>query len=126
MVDGVLGEAEPTPPPCRPRQDGLTGGAESGVVVADHELDAAQAARDQAVEEGAPMRLRLREGGGDAEEAAPALGVDADGGEDGAVAHHAAVADLLAPRVGDEIADLPGLARAPFLQLLVEERGVSG
>ena len=116
-----LGEVELAALPLRSRQDGLACGAQPAVVVADDELDPAQAALDQAVEKDAPVGFGLREGGRDAEDAPPALGLHADGREDGGVAHDAALADLLVSGVKKEIANLSELARSPRLELLVEQ-----
>ena len=84
-------------------QDGAAGGVQPGVVVADDEADAAQAASDQIVEEGAPVDFGFRQGAGDAEHAPSAVGIDADGGEQGGIADHAAVAQLLVAGVEQEI-----------------------
>jgi len=58
-------------------KDGGAGGAQAGMVVADDELDAVQAALLQALEELAPMGLGFTEGDADAQDGAFALGVDA-------------------------------------------------
>ena len=77
------------------------------MIVGDDELDAAHAARDQSVEEGAPVDLGFRQGDADAEHAAPLVGADADSREDGHVADHAASAHLFVPGVEDQVADVP-------------------
>ena len=84
MVDGVLREVELAALPARAAEDGAAGGAQPGMVVGDDELDAAQAAGLQAVEEGAPVDLGLGEGDGDAEQAAALVRPDADGREQAA------------------------------------------
>jgi hypothetical protein len=51
---GVLLEVELAALPRNGAKDGLARGPQAGVVVADDELDPAEAALDQALEEGAP------------------------------------------------------------------------
>src|SRR5512132_4505040 len=55
VVNGVLREVELTALPDGAGQDGAAGGLQPGMVVTDAEADAAQAAVDQAVEEGSPV-----------------------------------------------------------------------
>jgi hypothetical protein len=105
VVDSVLGEMELAALPERAGQDGLAGGAEAGVIVAGDRDNAAQAAGDQAVEEGAPVDFGFRGVGRDAEDAPLAVGVDTYGAEHGGVAHHATVALLFVTGVEKEVAE---------------------
>ena len=68
-------------------EDGGAGGAQAGVVIADRQLDAVQAALLQAAEEGAPMDLGFAQGDADAQDGAFAIRADAQGDEDGAIQH---------------------------------------
>jgi hypothetical protein len=65
-------------------EDGLPGGLESGVVVADDELDAVHAAGDEAFKELPPVRLGFGELHAAAEDAPLAVRADHDGREEGA------------------------------------------
>ena len=65
-----------------------------------------RAAADQAVEEGAPVDFGFRGIAGDAEHAPSPVRPDADGGEQGGIADHAALAQLLVAGVEQEIVDL--------------------
>ena len=56
---GVLLEVELAALPGHGGKDGFAGGAQAGVVVADDELDAVQAALLEALEEGCANGLRL-------------------------------------------------------------------
>ncbi len=73
------------------------------MVVADDVGHAAQAAGDQAVEEPAPVDLRLGQRARHAQEPAPAVGIDADRRQHRRVADHAALADPLVAGVEDEV-----------------------
>ena len=78
-------------------------GLQPGVRVADRELDADQAARDQAAEELGPERLGLGLADVDGEDLAPAGLVDAVGDHQRLVDHAAAVADLLDLGVEEQV-----------------------
>jgi len=123
MVDSVLCEVELAPLPGHRRQDGFSCGLEPGVVVAGDEADAAHAALDQAVEELSPVDLGLADRHRRTEHAAPAVGVDADGGQQGHVDDHAAVADLLVAGVEDEVRHVAQRPVTPAVELFVERRG---
>src|SRR5512144_2042708 len=88
------------------RQDGAAGGLQPSMVVTDDEADAAHAAVDQVVEEGSPVDFGFRRIAGDAEHAPSPVRSDADGGEQGGIADHAAVAQLLVAGVEQEIVDV--------------------
>lgn len=79
------------------------GRPEAGVVVADEEFDAGEAAELEAGEELAPMDLGLAEGDADAEDGAFAVGADAQGDEDGTVDEVAAVTNLLVAGVDENL-----------------------
>ena len=117
---GVLLEVELAALPGDGAKDGLAGGGHAGMIVADDEGDAAQAALDQALEEGPPMHLGFTEGDADAEDGALALGSDAQGNEDGAVAELAVVADFFVTGVEHEIGTGTQWPVAPLLQFGVE------
>ncbi len=91
------------------------------MVVAGDEADAAQAAGHEAVEEAPPVDLGLKEGDGEAQHAALAVGVDPDRGEDGGIAHHAVDADLFVARVEEQVGEGAELAGAPGLELRIHE-----
>src|SRR5512135_1079281 len=78
----------------------------------DDEADATHAAVDQAVEEGSPVDFGFR-GIAGAEHAPSPVRPDADGGEQGGIADHAAVAQLLVAGVEEEIVDLAQRPAAP-------------
>ena len=78
-------------------------GLQAGVGVGDGELDADQAARDQAREELGPERLGLGLADIDAEDLAPAGLVHAVGDHQRLVDHPAAVADLLDLGVQEQV-----------------------
>ena len=80
---------------CQMAPGRTAGGLQPGMVVTDDEADAADAAVDQAVEEGAPVDFGFRWIAGDAEHAPSLVRSDADGGEQGGIADHAAVTQLL-------------------------------
>ena len=91
------------------------------MVVGGDELDALQAARHQAFEEGAPVDLGLGERDGDAQHAALAGGLDADGGEHGAIVRDAVLAGLLVARIEEEIAEAAEGAVPPGFEFVVEQ-----
>ena len=74
---GVLLQMELAALPGDGPKDGLARGGHAGMVVADDELAAAEAALNQAVEEGPPMHFGFAEGDADAEQGALAGGRDA-------------------------------------------------
>lgn len=125
VMDGVLGEMELAALPSGAAEHGPPGGAQPGVVVGADELDAPQAAGDQAVQKAPPVDLGLRQGHGDAEHPPPLVRADADGREDGGVAHHAAMAHLLVARVEDEVLNLAKRSPAPGVQFLVKQLGAA-
>ena len=106
VVNGVLREVELAALPDGTGQDGAAGGLQPGMVVTDDEADAADAAVDQAVEEGSPVDFGFRWIAGDAEHAPSPVRSDADGGEQGGIADHAAVTQLLVAGIEQEIVDL--------------------
>ena len=120
-MDGVPGEVELAALPFRAAQDGPARGAQTCVIVGDHILDAAHAARLQAFQKGPPMDLRLGEGDRDAQHPATLVGADADRREHGGVADDPTVAHLLVTRIEDQIPDLAERPGAPGLQLVVEQ-----
>jgi len=60
---------------------------------------------------------------GDAEHAPSPVRPDADGGEQGGIADHAALAQLLVAGIEQEIVDLAQRPAAPSSEFLVQERG---
>src|ERR1035437_10136766 len=104
-------------------KDGLARGTHAGVVVADDELDPAEAAPDQALEKGSPMHFGLAEGDADAEQGALAGGCDAERNEDGAIPELAVVADFFVAGVKHQIGIGAERPVAPFLEFGVEEFG---
>jgi hypothetical protein len=60
-------------------EDAGGGGTQALVVVGDDELDAAETAIGERAQEVGPEDLGFRGAGGDAQDLAPAVGVDADG-----------------------------------------------
>ncbi len=91
------------------------------MVVADDELDAAQAALHQALEEGAPMNFGFAEGDAHAENVALAFRADAQGDEHGTVAQLPVVADFFMAGVEHQIGMAAQGPVAPFLQLGIQE-----
>lgn len=120
---GVLLEVELAALPGHRGKDGLAGGGHAGMGVANDELDAVEAARDERGEEGAPVDFGFTQLDADAEDGAFAVGADAHGDEHGAVHEHAAVAHFLVAGIHDEIAESPQRTLAPELQFAVELRG---
>ena len=123
VVDGVLGEMELAALPARARQHGVARGFQSGVVVGGDELDAVQAARHKAFEEGAPVDLGLRHCDRDAEHATAAELVDADCGQNGAIVGDAVLAGLFVAGVKEQVAEVAERAVAPGFEVGVEEPG---
>lgn len=90
------------------------------MVVGDDIFHPAQAPRLQALQEGAPVDLGLRQGHRDAQRPAPRVRADTDGRKHGRIALHATDAHLLVAGIEEEIADLPEGAIAPGLRFLVQ------
>ena len=122
-MNGVLGEVELAALPDGAGQDGAAGGLQPGMVVADDEADAAHATVDQAVEGGSPVDFGFRWIAGDAEHAPSPVRSDADGGEQGGIADHATVTQLLVAGVEEEIVDLAQRPAAPGGEFLVQQSG---
>ncbi len=120
---GVLLEVELAALPGHGSKDGLARRGQAGVIVADDERDPAQAALDEAVEEGPPVRFGFTERDTHAEDDPLAFGGDAQGDEDGAVAELAVVADFFVTGIEDQIGTGTQRAGAPFLQFGVQEFG---
>jgi hypothetical protein len=120
---GVLLEVELAALPGDGAKDGLAGGGQAGMIVADDVGDAAEAALDEALEEGAPMDLGFAEGDADPQDGALAVGVDPQGNEDGAIAELAVVTDLFVTGVKDEIRTGAEGPVAPLLQFVIEALG---
>jgi hypothetical protein len=80
-----------------------------------------QAARHQAFQEGAPVHLGLGKRDGDAEDAALAGGLDADGGKHGAIVRNAMLAGFLVTSVKEEIAEAAEGAVPPGFELVIEQ-----
>jgi len=119
----VLLEVELAALPRDGPKDGLTCRGQAGVIVADNEGDAAQAALDEALEEGPPMHLGFTEGDAHAEDDALAVGSDAQSDEDGAVAELALGADFFVTGVEHQIGMGTERTIAPLLEFGVEEFG---
>ena len=92
---GVLLEVELAALPGDGGEDSAAGGGEAGRVVADEELEAAEAALLEALEKVAPVDFGFAEGDAGTEDLALAIGADAEGDEHRAVDDATAVADLL-------------------------------
>ena len=80
---GVLLEVELAALPGDGGEDGAAGGGEAGMVIADEELEAAEAALLEALEKVAPVDFGFAEGDAGAEDLAQAVGADAQGDEHG-------------------------------------------
>ena len=120
---GVLLEMELTALPWGGAKNGFAGGGHAGVVVADDEGDAAQAALDEALEEGAPMHLGFTEGDADAQDGTLAIRRDAQSDEHGAVPELAVVADFFVTGVEHQIGTSCQWPVTPFLEFDIEEFG---
>ena len=120
---GILLEVELAALPRHGRKDGGAGGAQAGVVVADDELDAVETALLQALEELAPMDFGFAQGDADAQDGAFALGVDAQGDEDGAIQELAPVPDLFVASIQDQVGKGGQRAGAPGWELGIELGG---
>lgn len=120
---GVLLKMELTALPGDGAKDGLPGGSHAGMIVADDEGDAAQAALDQALEEGPPMHLSFAEGDAHAQDGALSFGSDAQGDEDGTVTELAVVTDFFVTGVEHEIGTGSQRPVAPLLKFEVKALG---
>ena len=120
---GVLLEMELAALPGDAREHRLAGGAEAFVVITDEQSGGMEAALLEAGEKGTPMNLGFAQGDADAQNAAFAIGTDAQGDEHGAIEHVSSLADLFIAGVHEDIAagfDRPG---APAFQFGVEPGG---
>ena len=120
---GVLLEMELAALPGHGGKDRRAGGFESGVIVAGDVGDAAQAAPQEALEEGAPVNFGFAEGDTDAEQNAFAISADAQGEEDGAIKQLAVLPDLFVAGIQEEIGKRAESPLPPFLEFGVEELG---
>ena len=120
---GVLLEMKLAALPRDGAEDGFARGGHARVVIADDEGDAAQAALDEALEEGAPMDFSFTESDAHPEDGALAGGRDAQGDEDGTVAELSVVTDFFVAGVEDQIGMGVQGTVAPFLEFGVEEFG---
>lgn len=120
---GVLLEVELAALPRDGAKDGFARGRHAGVIVTDDEGDAAQAALDEALEEGPPMHFGFTEGDAHPEDDALACGRDAQGDEYGTVAELAVVADFFVAGVEHQIGAGGEGPIAPLLKFDVEEFG---
>ena len=91
---GILLQMKLATLPGHGREDGLPGGGQTLVVVADDELWGMQAALLQARQEGAPMDFGFAEGDADAQNGTFAVSPNAQGNEHGAIEDLAALADF--------------------------------
>ena len=119
----VLLEVELASLPRDSPEDRFARRGHTRVVVADDEGDATEAALDETLEEGAPVRLGFAEGDTDAQNGAMAGGGDTQREKDGTVAQLAVVADLFVAGIEDKIGALAQRAVAPFLEFCVEKFG---
>lgn len=87
------------------------------------ELDAMQPPIMQRGQALAPVDLRLREAHARAQYSPLVVLVNADGRQEGAVPHRAAVVHILVARVVHEKLVSPQGPRAPLLELLIQQRG---
>ena len=120
---GVLLEMELATLPGHGGKDRRARGLETGVIVAGDVAHAAQAALEEALEEGAPVNLGFAQSDADAEEGAFAIGPDPQGDENGAVEQLAVLPDLFVAGIQEEIGKVAEGALAPFLEFGVQEFG---
>ena len=119
----VLLEMELAALPGDGREDGAARGGEAGMVVGDEELECAQAALLETLEEVAPVNFGFAQSDADAEDLAFALGVDAQGDEHGAIEHAAAMADFFVAGIEQDVGKGSKRTSAPNLQIGVEPGG---
>ncbi len=136
-MDGIAREMELAALPGGASGHGAPGCTQSRVIIRHDELDAAQTARDRALEEAPPVNLGLGQGHGNARNTPPLVRTDADSREHVrrendppdrflvllTVPHDPAVAHLLVPGVEDEVFHLAQRAVAPCLRFLIEQLG---
>ncbi len=97
-------------------KNGLSGGLELGVIIADDELDAPNPVVDEGLEEGPPERLGSRR----AALASLAIGADPEILEEGTQHDRPVVADLFVAGIKDEVGDLADRPVPPGNDLLVD------
>ena len=93
------------------------------MIVADEELDPAQAAFLKAAEEVAPMDFSFAQSHANAEDAASAGGFNAEGNEHRAIEHATVLADFFIAGVNDDIGEDAQGRVAPGFQMSVEFGG---
>lgn len=120
-MDGIGGKVELAALPGGRPEYRPASGAQSCMIIRHDEFDASHAAGDQVIEEAAPVDLSLRQGDADTEHPAAFVRSDPDRREYRSIAHNAALANFLVPRVEDEVTDLAQWAGPPRLQLLVKQ-----
>jgi hypothetical protein len=106
--------------PVRSGDNGLPGGLEPAVVLADDEFHTSHAAVDEALEEGSPERLVLGELYAAPKDAPLAVGADPAGREKGTRYDRLAVADFFVAGIEDQVGDLADRSVPPGTELLVE------
>ena len=114
---------ELAPLPRHARQTGVQGGLETGVGVADDQLDPVHPPAGQRGEEVPPVDLGLGERDAHPEDRPLTLRVDPDGDQDRTRADLAAVADVLVAGVQDQVGRLADRAAPPLLQLGIQRLG---
>jgi len=119
---GVLLEVELAALPGAGGEDGAAGGGEARMVIADEELEAAEAALLEAHEKVAPVDFGLAEGDAGAKDLAQAVGADAQGDEHGAVDDATAVADLFISGIEDDVGEGGEGPGAPAFEFGIEAR----
>ena len=117
---GILLEMELAALPGDARKDRLAGGPEAFVVITDDQPWGMETALLETGEKGAPMDLRFAQGDADAQDAAFAIGADAQSNEHGTIENLPPLPDFFIAGVDEDIAagfDWPG---TPAFQLGVE------
>lgn len=124
---GVLLEMELAALPGRGIESGSESGFEAFMGIGCDEVGDADAAFAQRGEECAPVNLVFGKGGGSSKDHAFAIvAPDADGDEDGAVAHGGIDAHLDVGGVEEEVGDFRQWTVAPFFKGFIEFCGESG